>query len=314
MKVLVTGGAGFIGSHVCDALLARGDSVVCVDNFNDYYDPKVKEENIKHNIANPKFRLFHSDITNFAEMEKIFLVESPDKIINLAARAGVRPSIDDPFVYQEVNFKGLLNLLELSRRFGIKNFVSASSSSVYGDRKEGPFKETDRVDNPISPYAATKKAGELLCHTYHHLHGLKCSCLRFFTVYGPRGRPDMAPLKFTRLIDNGEEIQVYGDGSSKRDYTYISDIVDGVLAALDGDFEYEIFNLGNSNPIQLSYFISVIEDALGKKANKRHIEMQPGDVSITFADTSKSEQMLGYKPKVKFEEGIKKLVEWYRNG
>ena len=248
-------------------------------------------------------------------MEKIFSGERPDKVINLAARAGVRPSIKDPFIYEKVNFKGLLNLLELSKLFKIKNFISASSSSVYGNREKGPFKETDNVNRPISPYAATKKAGEEMCYTYHHLYGLKCSCLRFFTVYGPRGRPDMAPLKFTKMISNGEEIQVYGAGNSKRDYTFISDIVNGVLAALDKDFDYEIFNLGGSNPIELNYFISVIENAVGKKAIKKHIEKQQGDVEITFADLNKSERMLSYKPKIKIEEGIKKLVEWYqKNG
>ena len=315
MKILVTGGAGFIGSHVCDSLLARGDEVIAIDNFNDYYDPKTKEENIKHNLVNPKFKLFRVDITNFSEMERIFSVEKPDKVINLAARAGVRPSIKDPFIYEKVNIKGLLNLLELSKRFKIKNFISASSSSVYGNREEGPFKETDDVNRQISPYAATKKAGEEMCYTYHHLYGLKCSCLRFFTVYGPRGRPDMAPLKFTKMISNCEEIQVYGEGNSKRDYTFISDIVDGVLAALDNNFDYEIFNLGGSNPVELNYFISVIENAVGKKAIKKHIEKQQGDVEITFADLNKSERMLNYKPKIKIEEGIKKLVGWYqKNG
>jgi UDP-glucuronate 4-epimerase len=315
MKILVTGGAGFIGSHVCDSLLDRGDEVIAIDNFNDYYNPETKEKNVKHNLTNPQFKLFRADITNFSEMENIFSTEKPDKIINLAARAGVRPSIKDPFIYEKVNIKGLLNLLELSKIFKVKNFISASSSSVYGNRQEGPFKETDDVNRPISPYAATKKAGEEMCYTYHHLYGLKCSCLRFFTVYGPRGRPDMAPLKFTKMISNEEEIQVYGEGNSKRDYTFISDIVSGIIAALDCDFDYEIFNLGGSNPVELNYFISVIENAVGKKAIKKHIEKQQGDVEITFADLNKSERMLGYKPKIRIEEGIKKLVEWYqKNG
>jgi len=310
MKILVTGGAGFIGSHVCDNLLARGDEVICVDNMNDYYSVSVKEKNIAHNLENEKYTFIRADITNYGEMEKVFSA-GVDKVINLAARAGVRPSIDDPFIYEDVNYKGLLNMLELSRKFGIKNFVSASSSSVYGNRSKGPFSETDSVDKPISPYAATKKAGEEMCYTYHHLYGLNVSCLRFFTVYGPRGRPDMAPLKFTKMISNGEEIQVYGNGTSSRDYTYVSDIVAGVIAALDGDFGYEIFNLGGSSPVELNHFISVIEDAVGKKAVKKHVNMQPGDVLVTYADISKSEKMLGYQPKVRFEEGIRKLVEWY---
>jgi len=312
MKVLVTGGAGFIGSHACDALLGRGDSVVCVDNFNDYYDPQVKERNIKYNLGKENFSLCKADVLDFEEMKKIFETERPDKIIHLAARAGVRPSIKDPLLYEEVNVKGTLYMLELTRQFKLKNFVFASSSSVYGDRERGPFSEADSVDFPISPYAATKRAGELLGYTYHHLYGLNVSCLRFFTVYGPRGRPDMAPLKFTKLIDANEEIQIYGDGASRRDYTYISDIIFGVLAALDGDFGYEIFNLGGSNPVELNYFISLIEKELGKEARRRYVSRQQGDVEITFANTSKSERMLGYKPGVEVGEGIKKLVEWYK--
>ncbi|MFH1406101.1 MAG: NAD-dependent epimerase/dehydratase family protein, partial [Nanoarchaeota archaeon] len=259
MKILVTGGAGFIGSHVCDALLARGDIVICVDNFNDYYDPKTKEENIKHNFSNSNFRLFRIDILNQERLKEIFQQERPDKVIHLAARAGVRPSIKDSHLYYDVNVKGTLNLLELAKEFKIKNFIFASSSSVYGNREKGPFSETDCVDFPISPYAATKKAGEELCYTYHHLYGLNVFCLRFFTVYGPRGRPDMAPLKFTKLVDKGQEIEVYGDGTSRRDYTYVSDIVKGVLAALDRGFGYEIFNLGGSNPMEVNYLISLIE-------------------------------------------------------
>jgi len=245
-------------------------------------------------------------------LEEIFKKHKIDKICHLAARAGVRPSISNPFLYQEVNVRGTLNMLELAKRFRTKNFVFGSSSSVYGNRKEGPFSEEDKVDFPISPYAATKRTGEELCFTYHHLYGLKVSCLRFFTVYGPRGRPDMAPLKFTKLIDAGDEIEVYGDGSTKRDYTYIDDIVLGIRAALDGDFDYEIFNLGNSNPVELDYFVSLIEKELGKKAKKKYVGKQLGDVEITFADLRKSERSLDYKPKVKIEEGIKKLVEWYR--
>ena len=312
MKVLVTGGAGFIGSHVCDALLKRGDEVICVDNFNDYYDPKIKERNIKHNLSNHNFKLFRADILDFKQMGTIFEQEKPDKIIHLGARAGVRPSIDNPLLYEEVNIRGTLNLLELAKKFKVKNFIFASSSSVYGDRENGPFSETDNVNFPISPYAATKKAGEELGYTYHYLYGLNVSCLRFFTVYGPRGRPEMAPMKFTKLIDAGKEMEIYGDGTSKRDYTYVSDIVAGVLTALDKNFGYEIFNLGNSNPIELNYFVSLLEKNLGKKARIKYGEKRQEEVEITFADLRKSEKMLGYKPKVKVEEGVKRLVKWYK--
>ncbi len=312
MNILVTGGAGFIGSHVCDKLLKRKEKVICLDNFNDYYDPNIKENNIAHNLSNPNFKLYREDILNFNSLDNILVTEKIDKIIHLAARAGVRPSIKDPFLYQEVNIKGTLNLLELTRKYKIQNFVFASSSSVYGNRENGPFKETDNVDNPISPYAMTKKAGELLCYTYHHLYRLNVSCLRFFTVYGPRGRPDMAPLMFTDKIAKGQEIEVYGEGNTKRDYTYVSDIVNGVISALDHNYSYEIFNLGGGNPVDLNYFISLIERETGKKALRKQLPLQQGDVGITSADVSKAERMLGYKPKVRIEEGIKKLVEWYK--
>ncbi len=312
MKILVTGGAGFIGSHVCDALLARGDQVICIDDFNDYYDPEIKEKNVSAHLNNLSFHLFKTDILDFKVMEKIFVDFTPDKVIHIAARAGVRPSITNPFLYEEVNIKGTLNLLELAKMFKIKNFIFSSSSSVYGNREKVPFSETDNVDFPISPYAATKRAGELFCYTFHHLYGLNVSCLRFFTVYGPRGRVDMAPLKFTSLIDKGEEIEIYGDGTSKRDYTYISDIVAGILAALDQNFAYEIFNLGNSQPVPLNYFVSLIENELGKKAKIKHVHQQQGDVEITYADISKSESLLGYRPKVSIEEGLKKMVDWYK--
>lgn len=312
MKFLITGGAGFIGSHVCDALLQRGDEVICVDNFNDYYDPRIKEKNVEHNLNNSNFTLFKVDITDLERLRYIFQTQQPDKIVHLAARAGVRPSISQPFLYEKVNIQGTLNLLELSKEFKIKNFVSASSSSVYGNREKGPFSENDDVNNPISPYAATKKFGELICYTYHHLHGLNTSCLRFFTVYGPRGRPDMAPLKFTKLIDSEQQIQVYGDGTSRRDYTYIKDIVKGILAALDKNYPYEIFNLGNSHPIELNYFISTIEEAVGKKADRINVGKQQGDVEVTFADTTKTEKLLGFKPDTDIKEGIKKMVQWYK--
>jgi UDP-glucuronate 4-epimerase len=311
MKILITGGAGFIGSHVCDALLKRGDKVICIDNFNDYYDPKIKEKNISHHTDNPDFALHRTDIRDMEAMRSIFSKESPDKVIHLAARAGVRPSIEDPLLYQDVNLKGTLNLLELAKEFKIKNFIFASSSSVYGKNKKTPFSESDSVDNPISPYAATKKAGELLCYTYHHLHNMNIACLRFFTVYGPRGRPDMAPYLFTKCIEKGRPIQRFGDGTSKRDYTYIADIVSGVIAAVDKELGYDIINLGNSQTVELNHLIQVIEKKLGKDAEIVQKPMPEGDVPITYADISKAKELLGYDPKTGIEEGMGDFIDWY---
>ena len=310
-NVLVTGGAGFIGSHVCDALLARNDAVICVDDFNDYYDPKIKKNNIANCLNNPKFKLSIIDIRAFGKLKEIFLKNKIDKIIHLAARTGVRASLKNPFLYEGTNLRGTINLLELAKEFKIKNFIFGSSSSVYGINKKIPFSETDSADSPISPYAATKESCELMCHTYHHIYGLKITCLRLFTVYGPRGRPDMAPYKFTRLINEGKEIERYGNGSSKRDYTYVSDIVDGVIKALDKELDFEIINLGNSDAIELNYFISLIEKSLGKKVKIKQIGAQPGDVPITYADISKAKSLLDWEPKVKIEEGIEKFVEWF---
>jgi len=312
MKIIVTGGAGFIGSHVCDALLRRGDSVVCVDNFNDYYDPKIKENNIKHNLGNPDFKLYKEDIRNIDNLRKIFQKEKPDKIIHIAARAGVRPSIEHPLLYQDVNVKGTLNLLELTKEFKIKYFVFASSSSVYGVNKKIPFSEKHNVDKPISFYAATKKSNELYAYVYHHLYGLNCTGLRFFTVYGPWGRPDMAMFKFIKSILANKSIDVYNYGKMKRDFTYISDVIQGVLAALDNPFPYEIFNLGNNKPVRLNKLIKIIEKLLGKKAKRKLMPIQPGDVPITYANISKAKKLLGYKPKTKIKEGVKNFIEWYQ--
>jgi len=306
-RYLVTGGAGFIGSHVCDALLERGDSVICVDNFNTYYNPEVKKDNISSLSDNNNFRMYSADILDLEKMTEIFSREKPDKVIHLAARAGVRPSLEQPGLYADVNIRGLTNMLELSRKFRIQNFIFGSSSSVYGGNTKVPFSETDPVDRPISPYAATKRAGELICHTYNHLYRLNISCLRFFTVYGPRGRPDMAPYLFTKAISEGKEITMYGDGTTKRDYTFITDIVSGILSAADRNSPFEIFNLGNSKTVLLKDLIAAIEDAVGKKAKIRKMPIQPGDVTITYADISKSKNMLGYSPKVSIEEGIKKF-------
>ena len=311
MKILVTGGAGFIGSHVCDALLSKGHSVICIDNFNEYYDPNVKEDNIKHNLNNELFKIHRMDICNLELLQEIFEKDCPDKIVHLASRAGVRPSVKNPFLYEAVNVGGTLNLLELARKFNIPQFVFASSSSVYGARNTVPFKESDSVDTPISPYAATKKAGELLCHVYHHLYGIKITCLRFFTVYGPRNRPDMVPLLFANLIWNNKPISMFGDGTSKRDYTFVGDIVKGILSALDTELDYEIINLGNSNPIELKRMINLIESAIGKKANIVQKEIPMGDMTITFADISKAQRLLNYNPDTKIEQGVQKFAEWF---
>lgn len=312
MKILVTGCAGFIGSHVTEALLKRGDSVIGIDNLNDYYDVKKKEKNLEILKKHKDFNFYKENIRNYEELKKIFEKEKPEKVVHIAARAGVRPSIKDPLLYHDVNVRGTLNLLDLAKDYKVKSFVFASSSSVYGNQKKIPFSETDDVSNPISPYAATKKAAELLCHTYHHLYNMKITCLRFFTVYGPRGRPDMAPYKFTKLIMGGKPIPKYGDGTTKRDYTYVTDIVKGVIAAVDKELDFEIVNLGNNRPIELNEFIRVIERVTGKKAIINQMPMQQGDVNITYANITKAQKLLGYKPETSIEEGMKKFVEWYK--
>lgn len=310
--ILVTGGAGFIGSHVCDRLLKLGKKIICIDNLNPYYSPKRKIRNIQHNFENNNFLFIAIDIQKKDHLEQIFEKNKIDKIVHLAARAGVRPSIEKPLWYRDTNVNGTINLLELAKKHKIKNFIFGSSSSVYGKNKKIPFSETDNVDYPISPYAASKKACELFCYTYSHLCSLNVTCLRFFTVYGPRGRPDMAPYLFTKLINEGKPIKMFGDGTTKRDYTYVSDIVDGIVEALDKSFRFEIINLGNNHPIELRYFISVIEKHLGKKAKIKKFPLQPGDVPITFADITKAARLIGYKPKVSIEEGMGKFIEWYK--
>jgi len=312
MKILVTGGAGFIGSHVCDTLLKRGDSVICIDNFNDYYNPEIKKKNLEQASKNKNFVLYITDITNLEGLKRIFEKEDIDKIIHLAARAGVRPSLENPELYERVNVHGTENLLKLAREFRIKNFIFGSSSSVYGENKKIPFSENDPINNIISPYAETKKKAEGLCKEFHDKFNMKITCLRFFTVYGPRGRPDMATYKFTKSISNEKTIEMYGDGSSKRDYTYVKDIVDGILSSLDKDLDFEIINLGNSDPIELKSFIAVIEKTTGKKAKINQSPMQKGDVLITYADISKARKLLGYDPKVKIEDGLKLFLEWYK--
>ncbi|MCK6550290.1 GDP-mannose 4,6-dehydratase [Myxococcota bacterium] len=320
MRVLVTGAAGFIGSSVTEALIARGDSVIGVDNFNAFYDPAIKEANVREIQAksgsSSAFRLVRADIVrDQAALAAIFEQDAtrPDAICHLAAWAGVRPSIQDPLIYQSTNVEGTLRLLELARRHRVRPFVFASSSSVYGARQKVPFSEDDRVDDPISPYAATKKAGELLGYTYHHLHAIRFVGLRFFTVYGPRQRPEMAIHLFARKIMDGEPITVNGDGSSSRDYTYIDDIVKGVVAAIDRSVKtegYRIYNLGCSDTTTLSELVAHLEGAIGKKAIIKSVDDQPGDVPRTFADVTRARAELGYDPSTRVSEGIPKFVRW----
>jgi UDP-glucuronate 4-epimerase len=354
MRVLLTGAAGFIGSHVTERLLARGDTVLGIDNFNNFYDPAIKRRNLAPSLAHPEFSLVEGDIVVPSVLDRAFEALRPDRVVHLAAWAGVRPSIDRPMLYQRVNIEGTTRILEACRRHGVDRFVFASSSSVYGDRPPktsgdtsvlasgqasgdtsgqasgqasgdtsgqasgqdpadaAPFRETDNVDCPVSPYAATKKSGELLCHTWHHLFGLHTHCLRFFTVYGPRQRPEMAIHKFARLIAAGQPVPMFGDGSTSRDYTYVDDIVDGVLASIDRCEGYRIYNLGESKTMRLDALIALLAQALGRPATIEHKPLQPGDVTRTFADVSRARAELGYTPKVSMPEGIARFVEWFR--
>ena len=313
MHYLVTGGAGFIGSHLVERLLGDGVSVTCLDNFNDYYNPRIKERNIANVLGHPQFTLIRGDILDESLLQSIFDKYHFDAIVHLAARAGVRPSVQQPKLYQEVNVRGTLNLLEFSKIKNIKKFITASSSSVYGNNKKVPFSETDNVDNPISPYAATKKACELLGYTYSALYDMSVTCLRFFTVYGPRQRPDMAIHKFTRLIAENREIPIYGDGKVKRDFTYISDIINGVVNSIDKCDGYNIYNLGESRVVELMELVNMIEAALDKKAKIKWLPPQPGDVKITYADISKAERELNYHPEVQIENGLKEFVKWFKD-
>ncbi|MFH2001731.1 MAG: NAD-dependent epimerase/dehydratase family protein [Planctomycetota bacterium] len=312
MKILVTGAAGFIGTHVTRALLGRGDEVVGLDNFNDFYDPAIKRKNADSFRDNPGFRLVEGDIRDKRLVFNIFAEESPQAVIHLAAMAGVRPSLEKPDLYFDVNVTGTLNMLEGVKKHGKPLLLFASSSSVYGGNKKVPFSEGDDVSYPVSPYAASKRAGEIMCYTYHHLYALNVFCLRFFTVYGPGQRPEMAIHKFVRRILNHESIPVFGDGSSKRDYTYIDDIMDGVLKALDRCNGYRIYNLGESNTITLSSLIAKIESEIGIKAKIKWLGDQPGDVPATFADITRSCDELGYAPSVPIEEGLKRFYSWYK--
>jgi UDP-glucuronate 4-epimerase len=311
MNVLVTGGAGFIGSHLVERLLREGHQVVCLDNFDDFYDPALKRRNLAPSLQNRAFRLVEGDLRHEGALEKIFASARIEGVAHLAARAGVRPSVQNPSLYADVNIRGTVNLLEACRESGVRRFLFASSSSVYGNSSRVPFSEDDPVNHPISPYAATKKAGELLCHTYHHLYGMDIACLRYFTVYGPRQRPEMAIHHFTRSIHEGRKISLFGDGSSRRDYTYIDDAVDGTGRALFKKHGFEIYNIGESQTISLMELIRAIEKEVGKKAVLEHLPEQPGDVRQTFADIRKAREKLGYDPRTQIQEGLSRFVQWY---
>lgn len=319
--ILLTGAAGFIGSHVCEALLRRGHAVAGLDSFNDYYDPAVKRRNIGEAAHTARstgsaFHLAEGDIRDTAFLRRVFMEHRPDAVIHLAAYAGVRPSIDDPRLYAQVNIIGTVNVLECMKEFGVKRLCFASSSSVYGNNLKVPFSESDPVDRAISPYAATKKAGEVICHTYHHLYGVNTACLRFFTVYGPRQRPDLAIHKFTRLMCEGKQIPFYGDGSMLRDHTYIGDIVDGVLRALEWtdsrEGRYDIFNLGESRTVSLTELVGAIAHVTGREPVLKRLPMQPGDVLATYADITHAREVLGYDPKTRLEDGLEAFWDWYR--
>ncbi len=314
MKVLLTGGAGFIGSWVGERLLDMGHGVVCIDNFNEFYDPNIKRSNIETSLANPEYELCEGDITDRALLDELFGAHRFDAIIHLAAWAGVRPSIERPEIYEEVNLGGTLNLLQRARHQKIEKFVFASSSSVYGGRTDPPFSETDSVGRPVSPYAATKRGGEVLAYTYHHLFDLNITCLRFFTVYGPRQRPEMAIHKFARHMHQEKSIPLFGDGTSSRDYTYIDDIVDGTVRALQHCKGYEIINLGESHTTTLADLVRHISTAMGVEPKIDRYPDQPGDVPITFANVDKAKELLGYNPTTLVEEGVRHFVEWYLAG
>jgi UDP-glucuronate 4-epimerase len=315
-RVLVTGGAGFIGSHLTEALLARGAAVLVLDNFDPFYPREEKERNLHGVRFHPLFELMEGDIRNAALVEQVMASFHPDVVVHLAARAGVRPSLERPELYADVNVRGTTILLEAAHNAGVKNFVFGSSSSVYGNSESMPMRESDRTDRQVSPYGATKKAGEMLCHTYHHLYGMSVSCLRFFTVYGPRQRPDLAIRKFVHRALTNEPISVFGDGTSRRDYTHVRDILGGLLGAIawgqDETPRYAIFNLGSSSPISLSELLRLIEKLTGTSLRRQNLPFQPGDVLHTYADTTLAEKELGFKHEVNFEDGLRDFIEWMK--
>lgn len=314
MNFLVTGGAGFIGSHLCEALLKGNHSIICIDNFNDYYSPKRKKENINRCTNNKNFKLFNLNICDFKSLRNVFSNNKIDQVIHLAAGVGVRASIDNPRLFANVNIGGTINILELCRINKINKIVFASSSSVYGTNRKVPFSESDNTNNIISPYAATKLSAELICKTYSQSYGLSIICLRFFTVYGPRGRPDMAIYKFTDNICKDQEIPIFGDGSTKRDYTFVSDIIDGIVSSTKKDLKFEIINLGNSQTVELNTIVSLIKkySKTNKEIKIKKLSLQKGDVPVTYADINKAKKLLNYNPKVGIEEGIRKFIEWYK--
>jgi len=312
VRLLITGGAGFIGSHLADRRLAQGDRVVVLDNFNDAYDPNRKRKNVAPHAGKPGYRLVEGDIQDRVLLSRLFAEEGFDAVLHLAARAGVRPSLADPVLYEEVNVVGTLCLLEAAVAAGKPRFLFASSSSVYGVNSKLPFSEEDSIERPISPYAATKRAAELHVFAFHHAHGLAAVCLRFFTVYGPRQRPEMAIARFIRCLEQGQPIPFYGDGGSRRDYTYIDDIADGVEAALSVPLSFEIVNLGGADPVTLTDLVRAIESATGKTAVLDRQPDQAGDVPVTYADVEKAGRLLGFRARVSLEEGLRRSVEWYR--
>ncbi|MBP5344393.1 MAG: GDP-mannose 4,6-dehydratase [Alphaproteobacteria bacterium] len=313
-RILITGGAGFIGSSLADKLLTLGHQVIVFDNFNDYYDPAIKRTNIKQALQNQNYKLYEGDIEKIEDLEKVFSENKIEAIVHLAARAGVRPSIEAPLAYAMTNIIGTINILEMMKKYGIKRMSMASSSSVYGNCQATKFSEDLNIREPISPYAATKSADEQICYTYHYLYGFEIYMLRFFTVFGPRQRPDLAINKFVDLIMADKPIDMYGDGSTMRDYTYIDDIVDGIISSLNyHQTGYEIFNLGGGSPVTLKEMIATIEEVLGKKAAVNQLPMQPGDVNKTISDITKAQNLLGYQPKTSFKEGIQKFIMWKKS-
>ena len=319
MNILVTGGAGFIGSHLCERLVAQGHTVAAVDSFDPFYPAEIKRRNLAALRGSERFRLVEGDIRDGEAVEAALSAagfDRADVLVHLAASTGVRPSIDSPLLYSQVNVDGTVAMLELARRAGIRRFVFGSSSSVYGNNPKVPFAETDAVDHPISPYAATKRAGELLCHSYHHLHGMAVVCLRFFTVYGPRQRPDLAIHKFARLISRGEPIPFYGDGTTERDYTYVDDILQGIAGAIEytgaHPDAFEIVNLGESQTVSLRRLVDLLAESLGVAPRVERLPLQPGDVDRTFADIRKARELLGYSPRTRVEDGIPRFVRWFR--
>ncbi len=311
-KILVTGAAGFIGSHLAETLLARGDAVIGLDEFNDYYDPTIKRKNITEALKNPLYKMVEADICDEAALRAVFERERPEVVVHLAARAGVRPSLQDPNLYHRVNVIGGQHILDACRDYKPSHLVFASSSSVYGGSTAVPFTETDPVMRPISPYAATKRMNELQGHVYSHIYGLNVTMLRFFTVYGPRQRPDMAIRMFVRNMLEGKAVPMFGDGSTRRDYTFIEDIIDGVVRCVDRPFRFEIFNLGESHTTSLAELIELIAKHVGRPAIIDPKPLQPGDVEITYADVSHARELLGYAPRFSMDEGIKRFVAWYR--